>query len=166
MFISSPAHLAAQKGSGFVRMTTNSALRVLLVDDDPLVLEVLSVALAENGLVCRTALDGFEAIRSLLEAPFDVIISDLRTPNISGFELLGIIRQRFPESAVIVISSEVDPIPQMPSSLMDAFFQKGAFTHKQLVVAIRKLSKRHKTDLPRARVNHCGSPGLAVSKAR
>jgi CheY-like chemotaxis protein len=134
-----------------VRTTTDLAVRVLVVDDDPLVLEVLDAVLAASGFACRTAVDGYEAVRILLETPFDIVVSDLRMPNLSGFELLGIIRQWFPESAVIVISSEVDPVSQIPSSLMDAFFRKGTFTHEQLVRVIRKLAKRYRNRPTRGR---------------
>jgi CheY-like chemotaxis protein len=127
-----------------VRIATDSAVRVLLVDDDPLVLEVLRTVLAESGFACRTALNGYEAIRILLDVPFDIVVSDLRMPNVSGFELLGIIRKHFPESAVIVISSEVDPVSQIPGLLMDAFFQKGAFTHEELIKVIRRLAKQYR----------------------
>jgi CheY-like chemotaxis protein len=127
-----------------VRITTDFAVRVLVVDDDPLVLEVLGVVLAASGFAFRTAVDGYEAVRILLETPFDIVVSDLRMPKVSGFELLGIIRQWFPESAVIVISSEVDPVSQIPSSLMDAFFRKGTYTHEQLITVIRKLAKRYR----------------------
>jgi CheY-like chemotaxis protein len=137
--------ISQTRGPGILRSAIDFVVRVLLVDDDPLVLEVLSAVLAQSGFACRTALDGFEAIRSLLEAPSDIIISDLRMPNVSGFELLGIIRQRFPESAVIVISSEVDPVSQIPSSLMDAYLKKGAFTPEQLIRVIHKLAKRCKS---------------------
>jgi CheY-like chemotaxis protein len=127
-----------------VRITTDFAVRVLVVDDDPLVLKVLGVVLAASRFACRTTVDGYEAVRILLETPFDIVVSDLRMPKLSGFELLGIIRQWFPECAVIVISSEVDPFSRLPSSHMDAFFRKGAFTHEQLVTVIRKLAKRYR----------------------
>jgi CheY-like chemotaxis protein len=146
--MSSPAGFAAGE-LRMVRITTDFAVRVLLVDDDPLVLEVLSVVLAESGFACRTALNGYEALRILLEAPFDIVVSDLRMPKLSGFELLGIIRKHFPESAVIVISSEVDAVSQIASSLMDAFFRKGAFTHEQLIKVIRRLAKQYRNRLTR-----------------
>ncbi len=126
-------------------MRSSLTARVLVVDDDPLVREVLSIVLTEGGFACRTASDGFEAIRSLLESPYDIVISDLRMPNISGFELLGIIRQRFPKVMVVVISSEPDPRLDAWDEPIDAFFRKGAFTHEQLLVTMRTLCKRHKS---------------------
>lgn len=118
---------------------TDFAARVLLVDDEPLLLESLSAILEENGFVCRTAGDGFEALRCLRETPPDIIISDLRMPSMSGFELLAIIRRRFPQIAVIVISGEFIANVESSGLLMNAFFQKGQYTPQQLMDTMREL---------------------------
>jgi DNA-binding response OmpR family regulator len=113
--------------------------RVLLVDDEPKLLETLSAILEVSGFVCRTAGDGFEALRLLRETPPDILISDLRMPNLSGFELLAIIRRRFPQIAVIVISGEFIVNVEASGLLMNAFFQKGAYTPQQLIATMRDL---------------------------
>lgn len=120
-------------------MTTDFAPRVLLVDDEEIVLTTLSAILEQNGFVCRTAGDGFEALRHLRETPPDILISDLRMPNMSGFELLAIIRRRFPQIAVIVISGEFIVNAQTSGLLMNAFFQKGEYTPQQLIETMREL---------------------------
>lgn len=118
------------------------APRVLLVDDEPLLLKSLAAVLQANGFVCRTAEDGFEALRHLRETTPDIIISDLRMPNMSGFELLAIIRRRFPQVAVIVISGEFLVNSQTSGLLMNAFFQKGEYTPQQLVATMRDLYRQ------------------------
>jgi CheY-like chemotaxis protein len=118
---------------------TDFAPRVLLVDDEPLVLASLSAFLEASGFVCRTAGDGFEALRRLRETPPDIIISDLRMPNMSGFELLAIIRRRFPQIAVIVMSGEFIANAQTSGLLMNAFFQKGEYKPQQLIATMREL---------------------------
>lgn len=70
--------------------------RVLVVDDDPSVLEISSVVFKENGYEVRTAADGFEALIELRRSRPGVIVSDLAMPNMSGFELLSVVRRRFP----------------------------------------------------------------------
>jgi CheY-like chemotaxis protein len=112
--------------------------RVLLVDDDPVMLEALSLTLEENGFSCRIASDGFEALRVLRQTPPDIIISDLRMPNMSGFELLAIVRRRFPQIAVIVTSGEFISL-QNSALLMNAYFQKGEYTSTQLIATMREL---------------------------
>ena len=115
------------------------APRVLLVDDEPILLEAMKTILEANGFVCRTAGDGFEALRHLRETPPEILISDLRMPNMSGFELLAIIRRRFPQIAVIVLSGEFLIDPDQSGLLMNAFFQKGSFTPDQLIATMREL---------------------------
>ena len=115
------------------------APRVLLVDDEPLLLEAMKAILEVNGFVCRTAEDGFDALRHLRETPPEIIISDLRMPNMSGFELLAIIRRRFPQIAVIVLSGEFIIDPEQSGLLMNAFFQKGSYTPEQLIATMRDL---------------------------
>jgi CheY-like chemotaxis protein len=53
------------------------------------------------GYEVRTSEDGFSALVQLRAALPDLIVSDLRMPNMSGFELLSIIRRRFPQIPVI-----------------------------------------------------------------
>jgi CheY-like chemotaxis protein len=80
--------------------------RVLIVEDDPVVLETTSAVVRGFGFFVRTAEDGFVALRILREVLPDLIISDLRMPGMSGFELLSIVRRRFPHIPTIAISGE------------------------------------------------------------
>ena len=123
-------------------MSEDFAPRVLLVDDEPLLLEALKAILEEHGFVCRTAGDGFEALRMLRQTTPDIIISDLRMPNMSGFELLAIIRRRFPQIAVIVISGEFIVNLQNSGLLMNAFFLKGSYKPEDLIATMRDLYKQ------------------------
>lgn len=112
-------------------MTTGFNFRILVVDDDPLVREVSSAMLSSKGYEVRTAADGFEALVELRRALPDVIISDLAMPNMSGFELLSVVRRRFPQVPVIAISGEyAGSTPQ--GLISDAFFHKGDYTPQQL----------------------------------
>lgn len=128
--------------------------RVLLVNDEPLLLESLSAILGANGFVCRTAEDGFEALRCLRETAPDIIISDLRMPNMSGFELLAIVRRRFPQIAVIVISGEFAVNVKTSGLLMNAFFQQGAYTPEQLIATMHELYSQSPIRPPLPKLSH------------
>lgn len=68
----------------------------------------------------------------------DVIVSDLRMPNMSGFELLSVVRRRFPHIPVIAISGEFDG--QSPAGLIsDAFFTKGQYSPEEMFRKIAEL---------------------------
>ena len=85
--------------------------RILVVDDEPSIRQISEVLLVKKGYEVRTAGDGFEALVELRRALPDVIISDLTMPNMSGFELLSIVRRRFPQIPIIVISAASPALP-------------------------------------------------------
>lgn len=112
--------------------------RVLVVDDDPRVLQVSRLVLEAKGYEVRTANEGFEALVELRRSLPDVIISDLKMPNMSGFELLSVVRRRFPHIPVIAISGEFSG--ESPAGLIaDAFFTKGGYGADELFRKIADL---------------------------
>ncbi len=103
--------------------------RILLVDDEPLIRETMSFLLVAQGYEVATATDGFEALLQLQVKPSDLLISDLNMPRMSGFELLSIVRQQFPELPVIAISGAYESSGEIPSGVMaNAFYSKGGCT--------------------------------------
>lgn len=112
--------------------------RILVVDDEPIIRQVSSAVLSKEGYEVRTAEGGFAALAELRRALPDLIISDLRMPNMSGFELLSIVRRRFPQIPVIAISGEYNG--NHPTGLIaDAFFTKGHYAPEQLFARITSL---------------------------
>jgi CheY-like chemotaxis protein len=62
--------------------------RLLFIDDDPLSRETYQSALAAESYQVRVVQDGFEALAQMRGALPDLIVSDLKMPNMSGFEFL------------------------------------------------------------------------------
>ena len=113
--------------------------RVLIVEDDPIVLETTAAIVRSFGFTVRKAEDGFVALQILREVLPDLIITDLRMPGMSGFELLSIIRRRFPHIPTIAISGEYI-LASMPLGLLvDHFFQKGGYRPEELSAKVREL---------------------------
>lgn len=110
-----------------VMATSNERFRyrVLVVDDEPNILETAKAVLETQGYEVRAAEDGFDALNQLTRGIPDIIISDLRMPNMSGFELLSVVRKRFPEIGVVAMSAEFLPATPSDSILADAFIPKG-----------------------------------------
>ena len=77
--------------------------RVLLVDDQPSILASYSRALAHAGFEVTEASGGDEAFRRLESAPFDVVLTDLLVPKISGLAFLERLHAFSPELPVIVM---------------------------------------------------------------
>lgn len=104
----------------------NDPITLLLVDDDEQIRKILSVVLAQVGYSVRTASNGFAALAELRKEIPDIILSDLNMPLMSGFELLSIVRQRFPLTRVVAMSGAFsgEAIPTGVSA--DAFYEKGS----------------------------------------
>lgn len=68
--------------------STLSGLKVLLVDDEELIREVLRIQLEMEGMIVEEACDGLEAFNLLIVNQYDFLISDIRMPNCDGIELL------------------------------------------------------------------------------
>ena len=82
---------------------TSSHKRILVVDDEAAVLMVFQSSLQRMGRRYKvvTARDGHEALEQVRDTPFDLIITDLRMPGMSGVELTRAIRASNPETPVI-----------------------------------------------------------------
>jgi len=78
--------------------------QVLLVDDEPGILKVLGISLADRGYRVLTAESGEEALRLFHEARPEVILTDIKMPGMDGIELLKIIKEENPNTEVIMIT--------------------------------------------------------------
>src|ERR1019366_2376455 len=97
--------------------------RVLLVDDESLIRKLISGNLVAAGYVVQTAADGLDALGKLRAGLPDLIISDLNMPRMSGLELLAVVRKRFPQIPVLVITGEAPD--RLPTEIApDAFYHK------------------------------------------
>ena len=81
--------------------------RILLVDDEPRLLASLHELLKERGYQLHTATCGSEALAHLSKLRFDLILLDLRLPDMSGHEIMDHINRRGIEGDVIVMSGDV-----------------------------------------------------------
>lgn len=83
--------------------------RVLIVDDEPRLRQVLARLMSRDGFECRDAADGAQALAVLEEGgTMPLVLSDLRMPGMDGIELLKRIRERWPDTAVVMITAVAD----------------------------------------------------------
>ncbi len=80
---------------------------ILVVDDDDTIRDTLFELLSEN-YVCHTADTAEKAFTRLESDAYDVVLTDISMPGLSGLELLGHVRQKFPNTPVIIISGISD----------------------------------------------------------
>ena len=98
----------------------NGSFRILVAEDDPEMRALLTDELSDEGYEVIPAEDGEEAADKIAHEGFDLVITDIRMPNIGGFELLPIVKEVCPDIPVIVVTAFGDE-----SSFSEAY-EKGA----------------------------------------
>jgi CheY-like chemotaxis protein/predicted regulator of Ras-like GTPase activity (Roadblock/LC7/MglB family) len=109
--------------------------KVLIVDDEPAVLFALSEALADRrrGVKVATAANGQEAVAILESEKVDLVVTDLRMPEMDGFELLAWLRRGLPHLPVIVMTAfGAETVPRIDGSpeVLEKPFDVGELKRK------------------------------------
>ncbi len=99
---------------------------IFIVEDEPSVRTSLAQVFTALGYRARSAADGLAALIAMRQEVPDILLTDLNMPDMSGFELLSVVRRRFPYMHVIAMSGAFyeNQIPNGVSA--DAFYQKGS----------------------------------------
>lgn len=82
--------------------------RVLIVDDEPVVCDLLHEGLSERGYLCTAVLNGNDALTKLAKEDFDVVLLDIRLPGMSGMDVLREIWLNHSNTAAIMITAVKD----------------------------------------------------------
>ena len=114
--------------------------RILCVDDEPALREIVQLLLRRQGHIVDTASDGLEAWELLSDAAkaYDLVITDNEMPRVTGLDLVQLLRESRFRGRVIVFSSsltDVD-IAKLHSWAVDAIVEKGG-PAERLLVAVR-----------------------------
>ena len=75
---------------------------ILVVDDEPLVLEIFAIALSDDGYVVDQASSAHEALSCLERKHYHVLVCDVRLEPFDGFEIFEIARKRHPQLGVVL----------------------------------------------------------------
>jgi CheY-like chemotaxis protein/anti-sigma regulatory factor (Ser/Thr protein kinase) len=105
--------------------------RILIVDDDPDVHDLLKIALKETGRYLESAFDGIEGLKKFGAAHWDLVITDVIMPGMDGMELLERIRKMRPETPVVVMTVD-STAERIVSAIRDnafSWFRKPFATH-------------------------------------
>lgn len=100
--------------------------QVLIAEDDAAVRNSIAMLLQASGYEVSTAANGLEALALLKMGLPAVLISDLYMPEMSGFELLSVVRQQFPKLSLVAMSAAYETGEMIPDGVIaDAFYPKG-----------------------------------------
>lgn len=124
--------------------------RILVVDDDPLVLASLKAVLVGEGYTAQTASSGEEALALLARDTQDLMIVDIRMKQVNGIEVLKHVKARWPETEVILLTAY-----QTVDSAIEAI-RYGAYDYllkpcnpEHLKIVIRRGLEKKQADLER-----------------
>ena len=125
--------------------------RIVIVDDDPTVADVVGRYLVRDGHTVECVHDGAEALRRIAEQPPDLVVLDLMLPGINGLEVCRQLRERWPVPVVMLtaLGDETDRL---------AGFEFGADDYVTKPFSPRELAMRVRSVLRRAR-GASGAPG-------
>ena len=83
----------------------NRRYRILVVDDEESMREVIGIMLRREGYRVDLAADGAQADQQLLNQDYDLIISDIKMPRMGGMDLLAKVKERTPETVMIMVTA-------------------------------------------------------------
>jgi DNA-binding response OmpR family regulator len=120
--------------------------RILLVDDEPLIIDSLSYSLEREGFDVKSAVDGNEALESVEEFNPDLIVLDLLLPDISGFEVCRRLREKYSTPVIMLtaLGEEIDRVQGLEVGADD--YLAKPFSFRELLARVRATLRRVELD--------------------
>jgi two-component system, OmpR family, response regulator len=135
--------MANQEAGTELRRSDGSPVRVLVVDDEPTLAELLAMALRYEGWEVRSAGDGLTAVRTARDFRPDAVVLDMMLPDIDGLEVLRRLRGESPDVPVLFLTAK-DSVEDRINGLTaggDDYVTKP-FSLEEVVARLRGLMRR------------------------
>lgn len=138
--------------------------RILVVDDEPSIVELIRVNLEDAGYEVEVAADGDEALARFAERPWDLIVLDLMLPGVDGIEVCRRIRKES-QVPIIMLTAKADEIDRVLGLEMgaDDYITKP-FSPRELVARVRAVFRRVPETLVAGEVVQYGRLTLNLEK--
>lgn len=139
--------------------------KVLVIDDEPGVRELISESLRISEITAVQAADGLEALSLLRREKFDLLILDINMPKLDGLALLEKLRTEGMSVPVLMLSARADKtdINQGLRIGADDYLTKP-FSIEELVLRVKAIMRRSKGEVTEVRVLNCGPISMDFSK--
>jgi two-component system OmpR family response regulator len=139
--------------------------KVLVIDDEPGVRELISESLRISEITAVQAADGLEALSLLRREKFDLLILDINMPKLDGLALLEKLRAEGMSVPVLMLSARADKtdINQGLRIGADDYLTKP-FSIEELVLRVKAIMRRSKGEVTEVRVLNCGPISMDFSK--
>jgi len=139
--------------------------KVLVIDDEPGVRELISEALSLSEISAVQAADGLEALSFLRRERFDLLILDINMPKLDGLALLEKLRNEGMSVPVLMLSARADKadINKGLRTGADDYLTKP-FSIEELVLRVKAIMRRSKGEVAEVKVLTCGPISMDFSK--
>ena len=140
--------------------------RVLVVDDEEIVRESYKLALTDAGYEVRTVPSGREAIQACRNEHFDVMLADIRMPDMDGLEVSRVIAREFPDVRVIVITGYPSPESAAQARRLGVsdYLQKPVAPDRLSAATAAALARPVERAARRSRVRSCAAGGIGSAR--
>lgn len=121
----------------------NNRIKLLIVEDEKMLAEILSDTLSDRNFDVRLAYDGIHALEVIKKEPFDVIVSDVMMPNLDGYSLAKRLRNEGFNTPILfltALSATEDVVKGFETGGND--FLKKPFAIDELIVRVKALAGR------------------------
>ena len=119
----------------------NSDKKILIVEDDELMIKILKFILNKEGYQLSVVMDGLSAVEQIPAINPDMVITDLLLPYKSGLEVIRFVKEKFKKTPIIVLSS----LGEEEHSVSEAFklgaddFIAKPFNPNELILRVKRL---------------------------
>ena len=118
--------------------------KILIVDDDENILDILKGFLTVLNYQVRETKSGLEALKLLRSEPFDLLLTDIVMPDISGVGLISIVKREFSHLPVIAMSGFGEQVMDLVQEARTDYFLEKPFDMEQLFLFYRQLFYQEK----------------------
>ncbi len=120
-------------------------ISVLVIDDEPAIVETIEILLRKEGYAAHTATDGNEGISRMTALRPDIVISDVRMPTMSGLDVLAAARSLDTEMPVILMTAQAT-VPAAVQAVNDGafYFLEKPFGNEQLLAIVKRASEHRR----------------------
>ncbi len=130
-----------RQGSGGMEIIMSK--KILVVDDEKAIAEIIKYTLVKEDFAVETAFDGEEAIRKIFEKKYDLIILDIMLPGKDGFQICREVREKGLKTPIIMLTAretEIDKVMGLELGADD--YITKPFSNREMVARVKAVLRR------------------------
>ena len=115
---------------------------ILVIDDESGILQTLQILLKNSGFVVQTAQGGKAGLEAIVGSPPEIVLTDVRMPQVSGIDILNAVHEQDPETPVILMTAQASLQSAIQAVNQGAFYYiQKPFSNDDLVAICRRASE-------------------------